>query len=52
MPSVSTRLRNTMVAHAQINMDRRTSNKERERKIRRRTNKINIKRRMRRRRIR
>ena len=52
MPSVSTRLRNTMVAHAWIKRDRRTSNKEREREIRTRTKKRRIKRRMRRRRIR
>jgi hypothetical protein len=51
MPSVSTRLRNTMAAHACIKRDRRTSNKEREREIRTITNNRRIKRRMRRRRI-
>ena len=52
MPSVSTRLRNTMAAHAWIKRDRRTSNKEREREIRTRTNNIIIKRMMKRRTIR
>ena len=52
MPYVSTRLRNTMAAHAWIKMDRRTSNNDRERAIRTITNKRRIKRSMRRRRIR
>ena len=52
MPSVSTRLRNTIVAHAWIKRDRRTSNQEREREVRTRTNKRMIKRRMRRRMLR
>ena len=52
MRSVSTRLRNTMVANAWIQRDRRTSNNARERKLRTITKKRRIKRRMRRRRIR
>ena len=50
MPSVSTRLRNTMAAHAWIKRGRRTSNNEREREIRAITKKRMMKRRMRRRR--
>ena len=46
MPSVSTRLRNTIAANAWIKRDRRTSNKERERTFRTITNKRRIKRRM------
>ena len=44
MPFVSTRLRTTMVANAWIKRDRRTSNKERERKIRTITTKRRIQR--------
>ena len=52
MPSVIKRLRNTMAAHARIKRDRRASIKERERDIRTITQKITIKRGMRRNRIR
>ena len=48
MPSVSTRLRHTMAAHACIKRDRRTSIKEREREIRTIIHDRRIKRRMRR----